>query len=398
VKARLARVADRLPPWAGSIRFRLTALYSLLLFGLAALVVAGLYTGLARTLDDQPVSQTYVVRKPVLTPEGVRIQEDTFRGEFRTLEQLVNERALHQLRSYSFAALGVLFLASLAVGWFVAGRVLRPIGHITDVAREIQGSDLSRRIAMQGPRDELRDLADTFDAMLARIDEAFEGQRRFIQEASHELRNPLAVMRTNIDVALADPDASADDLRRTAAVVGRTAERMSRLVDDLLLYARRGMPERHHENVDLAGITQEIADEFALPAERRHVELVRRPGIGPTVSGDRTGLKQAAANLVDNAVRLAPSGTRVEIATGTEGGWAWLSVSDQGPGIAADDQARVFERFVRADVPGGSDDRRSGLGLTIVRQIAEAHGGEVRVSSALGAGSTFTIFLPPTSL
>ena len=126
-------------------------------------------------------------------------------------------------------ALGMLFVGSLGVGWFAAGIVLRPIERITRVAREIQATDLSRRINLRGPNDELRRLADTFDAMLARLDAAFESQRRFIQEASHELRNPLAVIRTNVEVAMADPDASKKSSRELGAVVGRTAERMSTL-------------------------------------------------------------------------------------------------------------------------------------------------------------------------
>src|SRR3954468_16357700 len=206
-----------------SVRFRLTAIYSLLLFGLAALVVGGVYTGLARDLDDEPVSRTYQVQ--LVTPQGVPIREETVRAEFQSFEHLVNKSALDQLRNYSFFALGLLFFASLGVGWVVAGRVLRPIGWITGVAREIQATDLTRRISLGGPKDELRDLADTFDEMLGRLESAFDAQRRLIQDASHELRNPLAVMRTNIDVVLSDPDASADDLRQAAAVGERTVDR-----------------------------------------------------------------------------------------------------------------------------------------------------------------------------
>src|SRR5262245_21991294 len=254
---RSVALADRMPAWLGSIRVRLTLLYSILLFGLAAAVVGGVYIGLSRTLDDQPVSRTYVVQQPVVTPEGVALRQDTVRAEFRSLEQIVNQRALDALRDYSLLALLGLFLASLVIGWFVADRVLRPIGRIVDVARDIQATDLSRRIALEGPNDELKNLADTFDAMLGRLQDAFEAQRRFIQEASHELRNPLAVMRTNLDVTLADADASPDELRHTATVVGRNAERMTRLVDDLLLYARQGTRDLDRGPVDLAAIASE---------------------------------------------------------------------------------------------------------------------------------------------
>ena len=218
-----------LPDWAGSIRFRLTALYSLFLFGLAALVVGGIYLGLDWRLHQRRgvVSRQFLVVRAEAVPGGVILRPETVEARYKSVEQLANERALGLLRTYSFTALGLLFLASLAVGWVVAGRVLRPIDRITGVARDIQATDLSRRIALRGPPDELKDLADTFDAMLGRLDDAFQGQRRFIQETSHELRNPLAVIRTNLDVALADPNADPAELRRIAQLVHRTVERMS---------------------------------------------------------------------------------------------------------------------------------------------------------------------------
>ncbi len=394
-RAGTVRFVERLPAWMGSIRFRLTVLYSVLLFGLAAAVVGGLYAGLAHSLDKEPVSQTYTIRQPVLTPEGVGVREDTVRAEFRTLESLVNERALDRLRTYSFGALGLLFVASLGVGWVVAGRVLAPIGRITGVARDIQATDLSRRIAMKGPKDELRDLADTFDAMLARIDDAFEGQRRFIQEASHELRNPLAVMRTNLEVVLADPDATADELRHTATVVARTIERMSRLVDDLLVYARTGAAESQRAPVELGALVHETAEEFTATAERRRIRIATSVSGEPRVLGDRTALKRAVANLVDNAVRLVPAGSTITIGAGERAGWATLSVADEGPGIAADDHEAVFQRFWRRAHDSDGNERRSGLGLAIVRQIVEGHGGHVGLSSEEGTGSTFVLWLPP---
>jgi signal transduction histidine kinase len=395
----------------GSIRFRLTVIYSVLLFGLAAALVGGLYLGLSRSLQNETVSRTFVVQQPVLTPEGVAIRQDTVQAQFRTLESLVNEHALEKLRTFSFAALAFLFLASLIVGWIVAGRVLAPIGRITAVARDIQATDLSRRIALGGPADELRGLADTFDAMLGRLDEAFENQRRFIQEAAHELRNPLAVMRTNLEVALADPEADLEDMRHTATVVSRTVERMGRLVDDLLAHARAGALEHTREPVDVRSLVDETVDEFRATAATRGLMLRPVHGADPIeVDGDRTALKQALANLVGNAVRLAPEGSTVTVRAGVDapihavadlgdedadvgGPWAVLEVEDEGPGIDPADHDRVFQRFWRGgDQP--YDERRSGLGLTIVRQIAESHGGRVCLASARGSGSTFTVRLP----
>lgn len=399
------------PRWAGSIRFRLTALYSVVLFGLAAVVVGGIYAALARELDDQPVSRTeqWIGYRP--TPRGVEIgifETETI-DVLATFEQAVNSRALEQLRTYTFAALAVLFAASLVVGWFVSGRVLRPIGRIASVARDIQATDLSRRIALDGPDDELKRLADTFDQMLGRIDDAFESQRRFIQEASHELRNPLAVIRTNVDVALGDPDSSPEDLRRAAEVVAGSAARMSTLVDDLVVYARHGTRPERHEPVDLRRLAGELADEFSAPAAARRLRVVDAAGAGSplAVLGDGPALRRAVANLLANAVRLAPEGSTVTVAAGADTGSAWISVTDEGPGIAPSDQSLVFQRFwQRRPAPGpgsaGSapprpDPERSGLGLTIVRQIAESHGGSVELTSAPGEGSTFVIRLPAAS-
>ncbi len=411
VGVRRAELAARhLPEWMGSVRFRLTALYSLVLFGLAALVVGGIYLALASRLDDEPMSRDFTIVRTMPGPDGnpVVVDRNSVRIDYRTFEQRVNQRSLQLLRSYSFGALALLFLSSLVVGWVVAGRVLAPIDRITAVARDIQATDLSRRIALSGPSDELKDLADTFDGMLARIDDAFENQRRFIQEASHELRNPLAVIRTNLDVALADPDADPEDLRRTGEVVRRTAERMSHLVDDLLVYARQGSTVRQFEPVEVGPVVADTVAEFAVLAAARGVRLDADPStdgraVGLDVVGDRVALRQALANLLANAVRLAPPGTAISVSAGRqeapdadagEASKVWVSVADEGPGIPEAERDLVFQRFWRGDGRRARGEGRSGLGLTIVRQIAESHRGEVRLEANDRGGSTFTIWLP----
>ena len=383
-------LVDRLPEWARSIRFRYTLLYSAVLFGLAAVVVAAIYLVLMMSLRGEPVSPTY--SKRVCSLDGRCATIDYFQA--REFARLLNSVTLTKLRNYSFGALGVLFVASLGVGWVVAGRVLRPIGRITAVARDIQATDLSRRIELPGPDDELKQLADTFDAMLARLDAAFAAQRQFVADASHELRNPLAIIRTNVDVALADPRADPDDLRHTIVVVRRASDRMARLVDDLLALARRQEPILEHEPVDLGAAIVEASDDFMVPAAARDIVLDRAIASGVIVIGDRDALKRAVANLLENAVRLAPAGSRIRLATGSEGDRAWIAVADEGPGIAPEDQAHVFDRFWRADKGRARADGGTGLGLAIVRQIAESHGGQVRLQSKPGVGSSFVIWLP----
>jgi signal transduction histidine kinase len=396
------RTASRLPSWLGSIRVRLTFVYSSVLFSVVTFLVGVIYMAESRAL----AAKTYEAG-PAMVPVVDELTGSTV--QYLTPSQFalrVQLEALEILRQYSLLAIFALFLLSLGIGWMVSGGVLRPIERITNVAKDIQATDLSRRIDLGGPNDELRELADTFDDMLARIDEAFESQRQFIHEASHELRNPLAVIRTNLEVMLSDPDANAEDLRHTLEVVQRSSERMGRLVDDLLVYARNGSLSMRHERVDVSALVHESADEFAASAEARDLRLVSHAAGGLLVDGDRHALRQALANLLANAVRLAPPDTTVKVRAGVQGPWVWMSVEDEGPGIAPDDQPRVFQRFWKGPArPTGDGARagadrpprgevRSGLGLTIVRQVAQAHGGEVKLVSEPGRGSAFAIWLP----
>ena len=381
----------RLPEWTRSIRVRYTLLYSAVLFGLAALVVVTLYVILSMTLAGEPVTSAgrglFCNR---FTNACIRVAV----VNAQQIEQLVNTETLDKLRDFSLKALGMMFVASLAIGWVIAGRVLAPIERITSVARDIQATDLSRRIELGGPEDELRRLADTFDAMLARLDAAFATQRQFLADASHELRNPLAIIRTNLDVAMADPDADPEDLRQALVVVRRASDRMGHLVDDLLALARGQAPTVQFEPVDLGAVVADASDDLVLQAEGREIVLDRTIVPGVVVSGEPDALKRAVANLLENAVRYSPPGSRVRLAVGSERGRAWVAVSDEGPGIPPEDQPRVFDRFWRADKARSRAEGGTGLGLAIVRQIANAHGGEVQLQSRVGVGSTFTMWLP----
>ena len=268
-------LAGRFPDRFGSLRTRLALLYSIVLFALAAVMVGGIYLGLSRALSEQPTS--HLARFEQLAQEGstdeasLSVDQQRDRPWLVIFEEEVNRRALERLRAYSFTALASVFLGSLAVGWYVAGLVLRPIGRISAVAREITATDLSRRIELGGSSDELRDLADTFDEMLDRLDEAFEGQSRFVQEASHELRNPLAVLRTNLDVVMADPESGPEDFRAAGRVALRAAERMSALVDDLLLYAHHERPDSRREPIDMGTVVGETVEDFVAAASRSGV-------------------------------------------------------------------------------------------------------------------------------
>src|SRR5918997_958406 len=204
----------RRPELFRSIRFRLTVIYSTILFALAGLALGVTYFAVSGTTEPQPITQQ---RAKGYDREGFRGFTDV--AEISQIEAAVNYNTLDNLRKWSFIALGGLFVVSLGIGWVLAGRALRPVGAITRTAREIQATDLSRRIRLSGPRDELRELADTIDSMLDRLDDPFRAQRQLIDDASHELRSPLAIIRANLDASLTSPDSTGEERSRAVATV-----------------------------------------------------------------------------------------------------------------------------------------------------------------------------------
>ena len=377
-----------------SIRFRMAVIYSAVVFSLAGLVYGGVYLALALRKDPPPIS---IVTERIVDPAKsglpftkVVLLVDPHASLKKDVERQVHEATLERLRTIGVWSLPGLFLASLVVGWLLAGRLLRPVDRITATAEEISATDLSRRIALGGPKDELKRLADAFDSMLERIDGAFAAQRQFVADASHELRNPIAIIQTNLEVA-------GDELGPRASVVRRATLRMARLVDDLLALAR-SEAYGQRERVPLAGLAADVAEEHGPLAESRGVRIeVEVEGAGGEVVGDPDALRRALANLVDNAVRVSPQSGCVTIRSGAEPGGAWLEVVDEGPGIPPEQQAQVFERFWRADESRSRASGGSGLGLAIVRQIVENHGGAITVHSEPGRGARFTIRLPVTA-
>lgn len=248
----------RLPAFTHTIRFRLTVLYSGLLFVLTALVLLGTYLAVERSGEAKPVTKQFSVTKIV---NGEEVGEfDAVKVE--QVEAAVNYETLANLRRFSLALLGGLAVASLAIGWILSGRALRPVRAISRTAADIQATDLSQRIRLGGPKDELRDLADTVDSMLDRLDEAFRAQRQLIDDASHELRSPLAIIRANVDAVLTAEESDEEERRIAARSVDRATTRMTRLVEDLLATARRSAPALADADVDLATAASEACEDF----------------------------------------------------------------------------------------------------------------------------------------
>ncbi len=385
-----------MPKLFETIRFRLSLTIALVVFAVGAVLIGGSYLWQVDRLEQPMLNSFEVVVEDPQTGELIETdlrlftREDLNRLAVEQIEVAAEREALEQLRRASFVALAVLFFTSFGAGYLLSGWALGPVGRITRVAKDISATDLSRRIQMQGADDELKQMADTFDGMLDRLQGSFEDQRRFVHEASHELRNPIAVAQTNLELALQTEDK--EELADAARVALRSTQRMGVLVEGLLEQARTGVPELHLERIDLGLLVSEIATEFSAVAARRSISVaastVATEDLG--IRGDGPAIRRAISNLVSNAVRLAPPDSSIQLEARPIGDCVDVTVIDEGPGIDASQHDAIFQQFWRGqDVGAGS-----GLGLSIVRRIAERHGGTATVQSAVGEGSTFTLRLP----
>jgi signal transduction histidine kinase len=389
---------SRVPDRARTIRVRLALITSALLFVVTAALLAAVYVALSHTIEAEPLDPV-TVKKFEKNPDGTieyKPGEQFQAADLESVQKAVNQNTLDTLRNASLIALVVIFLLSLVIGWFVAGRVLKPIGQITATTKEITASDLSRRINATGPADELHTLADTIDGMLDRLDLAFRTERSLVEDVSHELRNPVAVVQANVEVVLANDQSTPAERADAMVMITRATARMSRLLEDLLATARRRSGAFTERELDLARLVIDTTEEYRFSAEERSLTLVLRAAPGPVVYAEPESLGRALGNLLSNATRLAPDNSEITVGVGSHAGWAWAAVRDAGPGIADSEHEAVFERFHRGangDSPDGAR-RGSGLGLTIARQIVESHEGRMALFSALEVGSTFVIWLP----
>jgi signal transduction histidine kinase len=323
-------------------------------------------------------------------------QADVQAQLLRTQAVAQRDVQLHQLVVQSGIALGAMAIVSMGLGWVVAGRVLRPLRTITTTARRISATSLHERLAMSGPDDELKELGDTFDELLARLERAFAAQRQFVANASHELRTPLARQRTVAQVALGDPEASVDSLRAAHERVLASGAEQERLIDALLTLARGQAGPRSSEPFDLASVTSEVLTARHDQAERRGL-AVRQSLSAATAEGDRRLVEQLIANLVDNAIAYNRPHGHVDVTVETRGGHAVLSVSNTGPIVPASEVERLLQPFQR-NGPDRTGRGGVGLGLSIVHAIAEAHGATLDVIPRSGGGLTVGVAFPePTT-
>ena len=383
-----------------SARSRLTLLYvSLFALGGATLVVIT-YLLVAHTLHSTTTTTTPPAIEPALArclsaaSQHGGVRSDIMRKCSAVYANGVQAGAsaqrsttLTHLLIYSVLALaGVTVLAAVA-GWIVAGRILRPVHRLTAAARAATEQNLSQRIALQGPRDELRELADTFDTMLERLDRAFTSQRQFIANASHELRTPLTVMRTAIDVVLAKPEPTREELASMAAEVRQAVDHAERLIEVLLVLARKDQARMLTNPLDLAAVAEDALEGRTANGITTTTSLDEAP-----VTGDGMLLERLVDNLLDNAERYNLPGGTVEVSTTAQDATSVLRVVNTGAVVPADMVERLFLPFTRLDDRTRHDG--FGLGLALVSSISAVHNGTVQATALSSGGLDITVRLP----
>lgn len=328
-----------------------------------------------------PLPSEAATRPPVAGATGPSHASlpDTIR---RVVIQEQND-TLNSILIWGSVALAIVALIGMGFGWLMAERALRPLARITETARRVAGRSLHERIALDGPRDEIKELADTFDSMLERLDRAFDSQRLFVGNASHELRTPLAINRTLIEVALGRPDVPAE-VRVFGDALLAVNGRQERLLDGLLTLARSEQVLTVYDRVDLAEVAGHVLDQTPLGT----LTLRRTLGPAPT-TGDPVLLERVVQNLVQNAVAYNVPDGWVEVRTDADG----ITVSNTGPVVAPYDVPALFEPFRRLRDRVGSA-TGTGLGLSIVRSVANAHGGSATAVPRDGGGLVVRVTLP----
>ncbi|MFN2478530.1 MAG: sensor histidine kinase [Pseudonocardiaceae bacterium] len=326
-------------------------------------------------------------------PPGSTVKVNGVPVAARQLGEALAEAARQRVLQAGSVAFLLAVAATVLLAWVITGQVLRPLHDVTAAARRLSAESLDERLRLPGPRDEVAELADTFDAMLDRLQAAFQSQRRFVANASHELRTPLAVVRTEVDVTLADPAADAAELRRMASVIRDATLRAQQLVDGLLVLARtEGGALRAREVADLAGLAEAALRIVASEAHSRALQVSKRISPALTV-GDPALLERVVGNLVENAVRHNFDGGWVEVCTDLAGAHATLRVASSGNVIAPEAVTALFEPFHRGGVARTAHDG-AGLGLSIVHAVVAAHGGSVHAEPVPGGGLVVTVQLP----
>ncbi|HEV7162535.1 MAG TPA: HAMP domain-containing sensor histidine kinase [Solirubrobacteraceae bacterium] len=396
----------RLPRY--TIRLRLTVLYGGVFLILGAILLTIAYAGgsasFSRRSVVQAVSGTVVKpgSEPTPTTPSGEPEEPTSLSVTPQSQQEEKLGAIavnvhgsdqHRMLIWSGLALAIMAVISMVLGWLLAGRSLRPLQTITAAARRISASSLHERLALAGPHDELRELGDTFDELLGRLESSFDAQRQFVANASHELRTPLTLERAILDVTLADPAAGTASLRSACERVLAIGEQQEHMIDALLTLARSERGVEHCEPLLLDELTREILREHDDEIARRGLRLESKLQPAP-VAGDRRLIERLVANLLDNAIRHNNHDGWVTVASAIEAGDAVLTASNSGSVIAPEQLPSLVRPFQRLGAERTSHDGGHGLGLSIVDAIATAHGATLAVHAQPAGGLRVEVRFP----
>jgi signal transduction histidine kinase len=392
------RLRDRLTAFAfrphlprRTVRLRLTLIYGALFLGSGAGLLAITYA-----LVDSQLSRPLRASggpAPAATPGGIVHASIAGANSLRPQESA----ELHQLLVDSGIALCVMLVVSIALGWLVAGRLLRPLRTITKTVRDISAANLDQRLTLDGPDDELKELGDTFDRLLERLDTSFRAQRQFVANASHELRTPLARQRTVGQVALRDANATVESLRAVIERILAAGRQQERLIEALLTLSRGQAGTERQQRFDLATVVDRVAGSRQGELERRglagHVALTPTP-----LAGDPGLIECLVVNLLDNAMRYNLHHGRIDIVTATKAGAAVLSVSNTGPVVPASTVDRLLQPFQRIGRERTGHGDGLGLGLSIVEAIATSHGATLTLHPLPDGGLEATVSFPAADL
>jgi signal transduction histidine kinase len=374
-----------LMPWRSSIRARIAIACAGLFLVLAAVAIGAVYTQVGRSMLVYPGSGG----EKTSQHGNVTYFDDAHNPQISTIVDAQHRRGF---LLYSLAGLGLFTALAAGLGWAAGGRVLRPLAAVTTAAQGASQENLGQRLALTGPPDELKELADTFDAMLARLEAAFASQRRFVADASHELRTPLTEMRTLIDVTMARPAASAEQLKPVLAAIGAAVDRSEDLIEALLTLARSDRGLGLAETVDLPTAVEDAIDLLGPAAAARQIQIGTELR-DAQVTGDRVLVERLVSNLIDNAVKHNVTGGWVLASTRTEAGTAELTVANGGEHIPSDQITGLFEPFRRLSGRTGNQPG-SGLGLSIVASVASAHGGHAEARARPNGGLDVQVWMP----
>ena len=402
--------------WPQKVRTRLTLIYAALFFAAGAVLLTLTYGLVASNLPTKPSPAVATVSSQELNRDcgplgslvkgakgrpanadlrsllGCKAAESAYYAGTAAGMQSVRQNTLAKLLGFWLLGLGVMTVASGGLGWFMSGRVLRPVRVITETARRASEQHLGERLALTGATDELKELADTFDDMLERLDAAFATQRRFVANASHELRTPLTVMRTAIDVTLAKPAPTARQLTDMAVRVRRSIDRAETMVEALLTLAVSDQGKLSTEFSDLATWAEDAIDAAAPEIERLDLRVAAELYPAET-TGDPQLLERMVWNLVDNAVRHNEPGGWIRLRTGSRDAVAYLEIANSGPFVPDDAVPSLFEPFRRMESRTGLSDG-FGLGLSIARSVVAAHRATVSARSQPDGGLDISVVIP----